>query len=62
MKEALLHEILHFIKFTYQPSDLKYNKKTEHDDVEHHFINLYTDNLITIIKENPEVASFIFGE
>lgn len=60
-KEVLLHEIFHFIKYIYQPSEIVFTEKTENDYVEHHYINLYTVNLINVFKNNPKVTNFILN-
>jgi hypothetical protein len=60
-KEVLLHEIFHFIKYIYEPSEIIFTNETKNDYVEHHYIYLYTANLINILKNNPEVANFILN-
>jgi len=61
-KETLLHEMLHFIRYIYQPSNLIYDEDTPYIDIEHHFINMYEVSLITILKENKSVREYILGE
>jgi hypothetical protein len=55
---TLLHEVLHAIRFN---NDIlpKPRKKDDFDDWEHYFIGLYEGNLLGVLKDNPEVLTWL---
>jgi len=55
---TLLHEILHSIRFVNDGMP-KPKAKDEFEDWEHYFIALYEDNLLAVLKNNPEVKEWL---
>ena len=55
---TLLHEILHAIRFVNDGMP-KPKAKDEFEDWEHYFIALYEDNLLAILKNNPELKDWL---
>lgn len=58
-RSTLLHEILHAARQVFAPTvpDPKsFEKKME---MEHWFIGVWEESLITILRSNPEVAKFL---
>jgi len=55
---TLLHEILHAIRFVNDGMP-KPKAKDEFEDWEHYFIALYEDNLLAVLKNNPELKDWL---
>lgn len=58
---VLLHEILHAIKSTFGGS-FEPSKTTSFEDWEHYFIGLYEEPLILVLRDNPELATYLLGK
>lgn len=57
-RTTFIHEMLHAIAFTFG-SPTKPGKEAEYEDWEHHFIGIYEEALLVVLKENPEVAKYL---
>jgi len=55
---TLLHELLHAIRFTYGGSFAP-NKSTSYNEWEHYFIGLYEEPVLSMLRDNPELAAFL---
>jgi hypothetical protein len=55
---TLLHEILHAIRFVNDGMP-KPKAKDDFEEWEHYFIALYEDNLLAVLKNNPEVKDWL---
>ena len=55
---TLLHEIFHSIRFVNDGMP-KPKAKDEFEDWEHYFIALYEDNLLAVLKNNPELKDWL---
>lgn len=60
-KVTLLHEILHAARMIYEGTSVP-KKKAEYDVWEHHFISIYEKAMLVIIRDNPEIISWIQAE
>jgi hypothetical protein len=59
-RTTLLHEILHAIRFTFGGSFAGL-KGASFTDLEHYFIGLYEEPLMTLLRENPELSDYLLA-
>ena len=57
---TLLHEVLHAIRFTFGGSH-RPHKTTSYEDWEHYWIGLVEEPLIMVLKDNPDLISFLLN-
>jgi Mlc titration factor MtfA (ptsG expression regulator) len=55
---TLLHEVLHAIRFVNDGMP-KPRANDEFEEWEHYFIALYEDNLLAVLKNNPELKDWL---
>lgn len=55
---VLFHELLHAIRFVNDGMP-KPRKKDDFEEWEHYFIALYENNLLAVIKDNPQLVEWI---
>ena len=58
---TVLHEILHAIRFN-SDGMIKPRKKDDFDVWEHYFIGLYENNLLGVLKDNPDLVEWLLSE
>jgi Zn-dependent peptidase ImmA (M78 family) len=66
-RQVLFHELFHAVRFSSGSSGIKPNledaQPNEIIDVwEHYFIAMYEDAFLTIIRDNPEVTSYLLSK
>lgn len=57
-KVTLTHEILHAARMIFEGST-KPKRKSEYEDWEHHFIGIFENAFLLIIKDNPELVEWL---
>lgn len=57
---TLLHEVLHAIRFTFGGSH-RPHKSTSYEDWEHYWIGLMEEPLILVLRDNPDLVSFLLN-
>jgi hypothetical protein len=57
-QQTLLHEIIHVITMVYA-GQVQPKPKDEYDIWEHHFIGLWEAPMLSFIKDNPEVVTWM---
>ena len=55
---TLLHEVLHAIRFVNDGMP-KPKAKDDFEEWEHYFIALYEDNLLAVLKNNPDLKEWL---
>lgn len=60
-KVTLLHEMLHAARMIYEGTSTP-KKKADYEVWEHHFISIYEKAMLVIIRDNPELISWIQAE
>lgn len=55
---TLLHEILHAIRFNNDALP-KPKRKDDFEEWEHYFIALYEGNLLSVLKDNPQLVEWL---
>lgn len=58
---TLFHELLHAIRFTHGGS-FKPAKATEYVEWEHYWIGLYEEPVVAMLRDNPELVSFLVAD
>lgn len=58
---TMLHEILHAIRFN-NDNLPKPKRKDDFEAWEHYFIALYEGNLLSVLKENPELVKWLLDD
>lgn len=51
------HEILHATRFTFETS--RPRRQAEYEEWEHHFIGLWENSLLMVLKDNPELTKWL---
>jgi hypothetical protein len=60
-KVTALHEILHAARMIYEGTSSP-KKKDDYDTWEHHFISIYEKAMLVVIRDNPELISWLQSE
>jgi hypothetical protein len=55
---TFVHELLHAIQMTLGGAT-KPGKDAEFEEWEHHFIGIYEEALLMVLRDNPEVAAYL---
>ena len=63
-RQTLLHELLHAIRYTQGGSGIKPDMENvlPHEVIstwEHYFIGVYEDGLLSVLRDNPSLVSFL---
>lgn len=58
---VLLHELLHAIRFVNDGMP-KPKNKDDFEEWEHYFISLYENNLLAVLKDNPQLTEWMLNE
>jgi hypothetical protein len=57
-RNVFVHELLHAMRMTLG-STTKPNKEADFEEWEHHFIGIYEENLLIVLRDNPDVAKYL---
>ena len=55
---TFVHEMLHAINMTLG-GGTRPSKDAEFEEWEHHFIGIYEESLLMVLRDNPEVAAYL---
>lgn len=58
-QQTLLHEIIHAIGMVYGSGQREPGPKDNYETWEHHFIGIWESPMLSFIKDNPEVVSWL---
>jgi hypothetical protein len=58
---TVLHEILHSIRMTTDGLN-RPRREDEYEDWEHHFIGMWDNGLLAVLKENPELTEWLTND
>jgi Zn-dependent peptidase ImmA (M78 family) len=58
---VLMHELLHASRMVFEPST-KPTEKDDYDAWEHHFINIFENSVIMMLKDNPKLVEWLLGK
>lgn len=59
-RATVFHELLHACRFIFQNETP--GKKETYEDWEHHFISLWENSVLMVLKENPELTAWLLEE
>ena len=54
------HEIMHACRFVFETE--RPRPKAEFDELEHHFIGLWENSLLMVLKDNKELTEWLTGD
>jgi Zn-dependent peptidase ImmA (M78 family) len=57
-RTTLVHELMHAFSFVFERST-KPTKKDDYETWEHHFIGIYEETWIMVLKDNPELLAYM---
>ena len=57
---TVFHELLRACRFIFQNETP--SKKVEYEEWEHHFISLWENSVLMVLKENPELTKWLLDE
>ena len=57
-RTTLVHELMHAFSFVFERS-VKPTKKDDYETWEHHFIGIYEETWIMVLKDNPELLAYM---
>lgn len=57
-RQTLMHEILHAIRYTFGNPTTP-SKKDEFELWEHHFIGMYEEGILLVLRNNPDVLTYL---
>ena len=58
-KVTVFHELMHAARFTFETGQ---PKKQTHEDWEHHFIGVWENSMLMILRDNPELTRWLLEE
>lgn len=63
-RQTLFHELFHAVRFSNGSSGIKPNlEDSQPDEVisiwEHYFIAMYEDTMLTVLRENPKLTTYL---
>ena len=56
-KVTLFHEIMHATRFTFE--NTRPNYKTDYEEWEHHFISVWENSMLMVLKDNPKLTKWL---
>jgi Zn-dependent peptidase ImmA (M78 family) len=59
-KVTVFHELMHACRFVFEVEE--YRPKADYDEVEHHFIGLWENSLLMVLRDNRELREWLIGE
>ena len=60
-KIVLIHELLHAFRMVFEPS-IKPTEKDDYDAWEHHFINIFENNIVMVLRDNPKLVEWLLAK
>lgn len=64
-RATVLHELLHAIRLVnendFNSNIYKEKKNLTKEEWEHYFIGIYEDNLVGVLRDNPELVSYLLS-
>jgi Zn-dependent peptidase ImmA (M78 family) len=57
-RTTLVHELMHAFSFVFERST-RPTKRDDYETWEHHFIGIYEETWIMVLKENPELLAYL---
>jgi len=54
---TVFHELFHACRFIFKNDPTP--KKMDYEEWEHHFINLWQDSMLMVLKDNPELTQWL---
>jgi Zn-dependent peptidase ImmA (M78 family) len=57
-RTTLVHELMHAFSFVFERS-VKPTKKDDYEIWEHHFIGIYEETWIMVLKDNPKLLAYL---
>ena len=58
-KVTMMHELMHAARFTFQTGEIK---KGDYETWEHHFINIWENSLLMILRDNPDLTAWLLED
>ena len=58
-KVTVFHELLHAARFTFDTGQVK---KRTYEEWEHHFIGVWENSMLMILRDNPELTKWLLGD
>ena len=59
-KVTVFHEIMHACRFVF--ANEHYKPKAEYEEVEHHFIGVWENSLLMVLRDNRELTEWLIGD
>lgn len=56
-KVTVWHEVLHATRFTFE--NTRPRKQAEYEEWEHHFIGIWENSLLMVLRDNPELTKWL---
>lgn len=58
-KVTVWHELMHATRFTFETGEVK---KSDYDAWEHHFIAIWENSLLMVLRDNPELTAWLLED
>lgn len=58
-KVTVMHELMHAARFTFDTNE---PKKLSYEDWEHHFIAVWENSLLMILRDNPDLTAWLLED
>jgi Zn-dependent peptidase ImmA (M78 family) len=58
-KVTMMHELMHAARYTFQTGEIK---KGDYEAWEHHFINIWENSLLMILRDNPDLTAWLLED
>lgn len=59
-KVTVFHEVMHAARFIFVNEKPK--KTADYEELEHHFIALWENSLLMVLRDNPQLTDWLLGE
>ena len=59
-KVTVFHEIMHAARMVFETANPK--KNADYEELEHHFIAVWENSLLLILRDNPELREWLVSE
>jgi Zn-dependent peptidase ImmA (M78 family) len=57
-RTTLVHELMHTFSFVFERT-IKPTKKDDYEVWEHHFISVYEETWVMVLKDNPDLVEYL---
>jgi hypothetical protein len=58
---TLLHELMHAARMVFE-NQTKPNKSASFEDWEHHFIGIWENSLLMVLRDNPDLVAYLLKD